>query len=170
MKFHPKNMCIFFVVIIVLCLHFTLNLNAKSPKEGKVLREKFVQEAMSHLGTPYKYGGYEADGFDCSGLIFYSSRESIKVQLPRTASAIHRFVKEIKLEDCQKGDLLFFKTTTSGKISHVGIYLGNAEFISSISDGTKTGVVISSMNHSYWKEKFYSAGRFLPEIKSEESL
>lgn len=165
MKISPKNLSIIILVICFLSLHFCINLNADSPKEILEKREKFVEEALSLLGSPYKYGGYEKDGFDCSGLVFYSSRESIAHQLPRTAKAIYKVTKVIDYEDCQKGDLLFFKTTSSGNISHVGIYIGNGEFVSAICGEERSGVVISSMEQPYWQERFFAAGRFLPEVK-----
>ena len=60
-----------------------------SPAEAQLMREKFVAESKKHVGAPYVLGAVGPDNFDCSGLVYYCSRESLKKQLPRTAKAIY---------------------------------------------------------------------------------
>ena len=134
----------------------------KSNSPSLTKREKFVAEAKKLIGSPYVYGAVGPTSFDCSGLIYYAARESVAVQLPRTAKAIYGFVTEVEDKDKEPGDLLFFKTTSSGNVSHVGIYIGNDQFISAISDGPNTGVIVSSLKQDYWKGKYVGAGQFLP--------
>jgi len=134
----------------------------KSNSPSLTKREKFVLEAKKLVGSPYVYGAVGPDSFDCSGLIYYAARESVAVQLPRTAKAIYGYVTQVEDKQKEPGDLLFFKTTSSGNISHVGIYIGNDQFISAISDGPNTGVIVSSLNQDYWKGKYAGVGQFLP--------
>ena len=140
-----------------------------SPAEAQVMREKFVAESKKHVGAPYVLGAVGPDNFDCSGLVYYCSRESIKRQLPRTAKAIYNYCRIVPDKDKEVGDLLFFKTNNSAPITHVGIYIGNNQFISAISDGPNTGVIISSLNQDYWKPKYVACGQFLPSGKNKKS-
>lgn len=135
---------------------------ASSTNKNKENRNKVVELAKSLEGKPYKYGSYGPNSFDCSGFVFYVFRTAIAKQLPRTATAIYDFCSPIKDSNLEAGDLVFFKTTDSGKISHVGIYIGNNKFISAISDGSETGVLIRSLSDRYWKKAYYGAGRVLP--------
>nr|MBQ2234886.1 C40 family peptidase [Treponema sp.] len=113
--------------------------NSITPEQAKELRETLVIEAKKYVGSPYIRGATGPNSFDCSGLVFYVARESIQFQLPRTVKAMYGFVKIIPDEERQVGDLVFFKTTGDGTISHVGIYIGNGQFISAVSDGPNTG-------------------------------
>lgn len=154
---------IFFITLNSL---YTFAAPSISPAQAKVYREKFVSEAKQHVGAPYVYGAIGPDKFDCSGLIYYCAREGANFQLPRTAKALYSYCRIVKDQNREVGDLLFFKTTSSGTVSHVGIYIGNSQFISAISDGPNTGVIISSLKQDYWKGKYIGAGQFLPSGKS----
>lgn len=136
-----------------------------SESESRVYREKLVTEAKKHVGAPYIRGAIGPDAFDCSGLIFTVSRESIEFQLPRTVKAMYSYVKIVPDSQREPGDLVFFRTTGDGSISHVGLYIGKGQFISAVSDGPNTGVIVSSVNESYWKSHYASCGKFLPTAK-----
>ncbi len=140
-----------------------------SPAEAQVMREKFVAESKKCVGSPYVLGAIGPDKFDCSGLVYYCSRESIKKQLPRTAKALYNYCRIVPDKNKEVGDLLFFKTNNSAPITHVGIYIGNNQFISAISDGPNTGVIISSLKQDYWKPKYVACGQFLPSGKGKGS-
>ena len=153
-------------VLFLLLLIFTvcsLKLCAEdiTPAQAQVEREKFVAEAKKYVGCPYVLGAVGPDSFDCSGLIYYVARESVGIQLPRTAKAIYSYCRIVPDKSREVGDLVFFKTNSTGNISHVGIYIGNGQFISAISDGENTGVIISSLNQTYWKGKYVATGQFM---------
>lgn len=156
-----KRISVCFLLLITI---FSVNIYAQelTKAQAKEAREKFVAAAKQYVGCPYELGAVGPDKFDCSGLIYHVARTSVGVQLPRTAKAIYNYARRVPDEDREIGDLLFFKTTTSGNISHVGIFIGNNQFISAISDGPNTGVIISSLNQAYWKDKYVSTGQFLP--------
>ena len=160
---------IFLIVCFCLtCFQLCAQSNSMTPGQAQTLREAFVEEIKTHIGAPYEYGAVGPDAFDCSGLIYYSASKSIKVQLPRTAKAIYNYARIIPDENREIGDLMFFKTTGSSTISHIGVYIGNNQFISAISDGPNTGVIISSLNQDYWKPKYKACGQFLPSGKSKK--
>lgn len=168
-------------VIFALILVFemcTLRLCAEdvTPAKAQVMREAFVAESKKYIGCPYQLGAVGPDEFDCSGLIYHCARESVKVQLPRTAKAIYNYCKIVPDSKREVGDLLFFKTTSADVISHVGIYIGNNQFISAISDGPNTGVIVSSLKQDYWRPKYVCTGKFLKtgiqndKIEEEEAV
>jgi len=111
-----------------------------------------VSNAKSHIGTPYKFGGTTTSGFDCSGYIQYVFNQSGK-KVSRTT--LGQFAESKTVSTPQVGDLVFFAGTYRAGISHVGIYIGNNQFIHA--GGSKTAVV--SMNNSYWKKHFHSYKR-----------
>ncbi|MBR1537034.1 MAG: C40 family peptidase [Treponema sp.] len=138
-----------------------------SPSEAAVARQKLVDYSKQFIGKPYVAGGTGPNSFDCSGLVFTVSRESIGVQLPRTTQAIYNFCTEVEDKNREAGDLVFFKTTSSGQVSHVGLYIGNSQFIHAASDGPNTGVIISSLKEGYWKAHYFATKRYLPSSNSE---
>ena len=136
-----------------------------SPAEAQVMREKFVAESKKYVGSPYVLGAVGPDKFDCSGLVYFCARESVQKQLPRTAKALYNYCRIVPDKEKEVGDLLFFKTNNTAPITHVGIYIGNNQFISAISDGPNTGVIISSLKQDYWKPRYVACGKFLPSGK-----
>jgi len=164
-----KRMLIALAAVFSLCcLKLCADDMVISPAQAQVERDNFVTEAKKYVGAPYVYGAVGPESFDCSGLIYFVAREATGKQLPRTAKAIYNYCRIIPDKNKEVGDLLFFKTTGTDTISHVGIYIGNGQFISAISDGPNTGVIISSINQDYWKGKYVAAGQFLKSGKAEE--
>lgn len=127
-------------------------------------RIAFVNNALSYLGTPYRYAGHSSKGMDCSGFVFRNGADVLKLQMPRRSDALAEYAKRITDEEIQPGDLLFFNT--AGGISHVGIYIGAGKFIHSASDGPHTGVIISNIQESYWKKTY----RFACSIMKPEEI
>ena len=112
--------------------------------------------ARKMLGTPYRYGGTDPRGFDCSGLVRYVFNQS-GVKLPRTSREMFRASQKINPQNIEPGDLVFF-ALSANKISHVGIYAGQSLFIHSPSSGK--GVSYASMANPYWQKRLIAAGRF----------
>ena len=99
--------------------------------EGLVSIEKMedvIRQAYSLLGVPYLWGGMSSKGVDCSGLVRICFLMN-DILLPRNATQQIKCGKEVNIKDIQRGDLIFFGNTETGAITHVGIYLGNGEFI-----------------------------------------
>ena len=92
--------------------------------------QELMLQSMSLIGTPYRYGGSNtATGFDCSGMIQYVYQNALGVNLPRTARDMAAASRQISQSRLKTGDLVFFNTGGSSKYSHVGLYIGNGEFI-----------------------------------------
>ena len=117
-----------------------------------------VIEALSLVGIRYRYGGNSPEqGLDCSGLVRYVFREA-GTDLPRTSNEMSQRGQPIDKHDLQPGDLVFFNTLNRA-FSHVGIYLGNNQFIHAPSTGRN--VRVENMDMSYWKTRFNGARRVL---------
>ncbi|MDR0585372.1 MAG: C40 family peptidase [Treponema sp.] len=131
-------------------------------------RFKVLSAAEKYENTPYRYGGADSKGLDCSGLIFLSFRDALGISTPRSTTALYAWVEKIPNSDLQPGDLLFFKTDNTGKISHAGIFVGGGRFIHSASQGPVTGVIYSSLDEEYWASRYAGAGKALPGADIEE--
>ena len=130
---------------------------AKKPAVKKVSNSsassKIISNAKALQGIKYKFGGTTKSGFDCSGFIQYAFKQSGK-NIAR--DTLGQYAGTQKISNPQAGDLVFFAGTYRSGISHVGIYLGNNQFIHA---STSQGVTINSVNDSYWKKFFHSYRR-----------
>lgn len=119
------------------------------------IASELTRSALRFLGTPYVFGGTSRAGFDCSGYTQHVFA-MMGVSIPRTADAQYYAGARTK-GGMRPGDLVFFQTYESGP-SHVGIYLGHDRFVHASSSH---GVMISSLNDSYWSARFIGARRLL---------
>lgn len=123
--------------------------------------DQLIAIASEHLGTRYRSGGTKSGGFDCSGLMCYTFSQ-LDFKLPRTSNEQSRTGKKIKKLQAQKGDLIFFSTNGRGTVNHVGMITevddGEIFFIHSSSS---RGVVVSSLNESYYSRRFKRINRVL---------
>ena len=125
-------------------------------------RKDITTQAKQYIGCPYQSGAIGPEAFDCSGLIFTVFREAAGVQMPRSVKAIYSKSKIINAQDAEAGDLIFFKTSGDGSITHIGIYIGKNQFIHAASDGNNTGVIVSSLKERYYSNAFAAVGRVIP--------
>jgi len=106
-------------------------------------------------GTPYKFGGLDKNGIDCSGFVFKLYEQVYLMKTPRTTTELNDISSEIKKNDLSEGDLVFFKID-SKKISHVGVYLMNNKFVHASS---KKGIMISDLNEDFFVKCYFKGGR-----------
>jgi len=127
---------------------------ATAPK-GKAAGSAIVDLAMTKLNTPYKYGGATWNGVDCSGFTMLIYQEAANINLPHSASMQYKLPgkRMANKKDLRPGDLVFFDISGKGKISHVGIYIGDDEFVHAPSSGKTIGTAKLSTN-PYWKRTF----------------
>jgi cell wall-associated NlpC family hydrolase len=111
--------------------------------------------ARSLIGAPYRYGGADPRGFDCSGLVYYAFRKA-GMEIPRTTSGQYRRSRRVAMSRLRPGDLLFF-TISRDKPSHVGIYAGDGAFIHAPSSGKSVGY--ASLDDDYWRTRLIGSGR-----------
>lgn len=114
-----------------------------------------LSTAKSAMGVPYVWGGQTMGGFDCSGFVHFAYNAAGK-KAGRTNTEGY-YNRSYNVDNPQVGDLVFFSGTYKSGISHLGIYLGNGDFIHA---GTSTGVTISNVSESYWKKHFTGYKRF----------
>ena len=146
-----------------------LETSIKNEEIAKTVRfsnklDDILKEAETYLGTPYRYGGMTRNGIDCSAFVLSVFGAVTGMSLPRVAASQAQEGESINKENLQKGDLVFF-SHGRGRISHVGIVEnvdanGEVKFIHA---ATSKGVMISSLDDSYWGPKFRFAKRVLSQ-------
>ncbi len=118
---------------------------------------KIVSTAKQYLGVPYKWGGTDPSGFDCSGFVYYVLRCN-GYNVSRTMTAMYAAGTPVAKSDLQPGDIVFFQNTYKAGMSHVGIYVGGGQFIHAPSSGKV--VSYTSLNTNYYISHYYGAVRF----------
>lgn len=118
--------------------------------------QALLKEASQWLGTPYKYGGTDKGGVDCSGLVLKVYQSALAINLPRNSKAQSDYCTPTSKKELVPGDLLFFATGRSKNISHVGIFIGDNRMIHS---STSKGVIISDINADYYMRTFTGSGK-----------
>jgi murein DD-endopeptidase / murein LD-carboxypeptidase len=106
-------------------------------------------------GVPYKYGGCQKTGVDCSCFTNLLYETVYNKKTGRSADDMYHACEKILLHEAKEGDLIFFRIG-GNSVSHVGVYLRNNLFVHS---STSKGVVINSMDEAYYKKYFHSGGR-----------
>lgn len=164
-------------------LFFKLKINQKLPLSGILLAalfltscasnksanvhdqriDKVISTARTFVGTPYKYGGTTRSGMDCSGLLL-NSFKPINVSLPRSSEAQSKIGKEVKMNELQPGDLIFFATgDKKKKITHVGLVtdVRNKDNVKFIHASSSLGVVETNLYAEYYLKRFRTARRVI---------
>lgn len=132
----------------------------QSAAEAQPSRAELALFALGLVGSVYRIGGDNPqNGMDCSGFVRYVYRQVAGLKLPHNAAAISRVSEVISRTDLKPGDLVFFKTMKKA-FTHVGIYLGNNQFVHA-SSSTTGSVMVSSLDDSYWHKRFDGARRLL---------
>jgi len=119
-------------------------------------REKVLLEVIKYLDTPYKYGGNTGKGIDCSAFTMQVYKNSLDIQLPRSTREQYQLGDRISKDGLKFGDLVFFNTRRRSNPGHVGIYIGENQFVHA---SRKLGVTVSSLDEAYYKKRYISARR-----------
>ena len=128
-----------------------------SSTTGSATGAQIVAEAKKYLGTPYVYGGASPSGFDCSGFVYYVLKQ-LGYAPYRTPADQYSMGTYVSKENLQPGDVVFFAGTGStSAISHVGIYVGNGQFIHS--PNSRSTVSYADLTSGYWAQHYYGARR-----------
>ena len=116
-----------------------------------------IDQAMDLLGIRYRRGGSSPEaGFDCSGFVGHVFREGLGLMLPRSSKEMSKSGEVIDREELRPGDLVFFNTMRKA-LSHVGIYLGDNQFVHAPRTGGR--VRIEDLRDGYWMKRFNGARR-----------
>ena len=125
------------------------------------VRQEIVTRAHSFLGLPYRWGGYTPEkGFDCSGLT-KAVYNLVGLNLPRTSLAQFRSGTPVSKDNLDRGDLVFFLSQNRNRISHVGIYTGNGNFIHA--PGKNKIIRVDSLSNQYFQNLFAGARSYLSQ-------
>jgi cell wall-associated NlpC family hydrolase len=116
--------------------------------------ERAAAIALEQVGVPYRYGGSTPTGFDCSGLVQYSYTRA-GVRVPRTTGQLWSAANPVGQSELRAGDLLFF--SIEGKMSHVGMYLGEQRFVHAPQSGRT--VSVASLDSPFYRSALIRAGR-----------
>lgn len=116
--------------------------------------EDLIETARRFVGVPYRWGGTDPNGYDCSGFVQEVFRLSGH-RVPRMADVQYQELVGVERGDLKAGDLVFFNTDGSG-VSHVGIYVGDESFLHASSS---RGVIESSLQQDYYRTRFVGAAR-----------
>jgi cell wall-associated NlpC family hydrolase len=132
---------------------------ARGFNDKEPLRKEIVRTASQFIGVRYRWGGQSsATGFDCSGLTMAVYRLN-GLALPRSSRQQWQAGRPVYPGQLSKGDLVFFATAGGGRVSHVGIYIGNDKFLHAPSSGRK--IRISAMSNKYYKSRYLGARTYL---------
>jgi cell wall-associated NlpC family hydrolase len=134
----------------------TSSLTQFSSTQGSI--QNLLDYARNYQGVPYRRGGTSpGTGFDCSGFVRFVFDRAEGISLPHHAGSISQVGSPVVLDELKPGDLVFFYLLQK-TVSHVGIYLGNDQFIHASSNRSGS-VVVSSLKENYWAKHYISARR-----------
>ncbi|WP_050614004.1 C40 family peptidase [Bacillus testis] len=151
-----KKLMLSSIVSLSLVLVFLLPSYADAAAyQSSSAKEKVIEVGKNYIGTAYRFGGSTPKGFDCSGFIGYTYSRATGKKLPRTTTQLFSQGTGVNKSQLQKGDMVFFSTYKKGP-SHVGIYIGNNNFLHA---STSRGVTIDSLSNKYWNPKYIGARR-----------
>ncbi|RWR02662.1 membrane protein [[Pantoea] beijingensis] len=125
------------------------------------VKSRIMDQYADWKGVRYRLGGDSKRGIDCSAFVQVTFRDQFGLDLPRSTSQQQDSGKSIQRSKLRPGDLVLFRAGSTGR--HVGIYLGNDNFVHA---STSSGVMISNLNDSYWKNRYREARRVLSRTQS----
>lgn len=122
---------------------------------------KILGLAESHMGTPYRYGGCEPGGFDCSGFVKYCFESSMDISLPHISGEIANMGVPVSRAEARPGDIVAFAgRSVNGNVGHVGIvYEVTNDAVYFIHSSTSQGVRIDRVKSNYWERRFLGIRR-----------
>lgn len=149
--------------LLTLCLLFvgcagSARRSASPPSAVPTEGEQIASVAATLVGSPYRYGGADPTGFDCSGLVFFVHQQ-LGITVPRTAAEQSLAATPVKRSHLQPGDVVFFRDS-GPDATHVGVYTGERRFVHAPKSGRPVGY--ASLDDDYYRATFLGAGRFYP--------
>lgn len=128
---------------------------------GHAYSESSMRQALLSLydrweGTPYRYGGNSRHGVDCSGFVYIAFRDALGIEVPRSTELLSRCGPSVSVKHLAVGDILVFRASRDNL--HVGIYVGNGQFIHS---SKSRGVILSDLSNPYWRDTYVKSVRII---------
>jgi cell wall-associated NlpC family hydrolase len=131
-----------------------------SNNASEMISDEVMFKVIEYLNTPYLWGGTSKRGIDCSSFVQTVMYQSLGIMLPRTSYEQSNVGTDVLRSELKFGDLLFFDTMNKGRTTHVGIYLSDGYFVHS---GSKTGVIVASLDSDFYSRVFLKAKRVISE-------
>jgi cell wall-associated NlpC family hydrolase len=133
--------------------------HSRPARDNEDLRNEIVRTAQQYIGVPYRWGGESPrTGFDCSGLTMVVYRLN-GLDLPRASGQQFQAGTPVSRGRLARGDLVFFATSGGKRVSHVGIYTGNGNFLHAPGQGRK--IRLSPLSSTYYKSRYLGARSYL---------
>lgn len=133
------------------------SLNATGVDESSGTGQAIADFALGYVGYPYVWAGNTPAGFDCSGFTQYVIMNTVGIDIGHGVPGQTGYGTWVDWDAWQPGDLVFFANTADAGISHVGIYIGDGQFVHA--ENESTGVTISSIYSDYYSGHYYGATR-----------
>lgn len=127
---------------------------SSSAGDHNAIRFALYDQFGEWRGVPYRLGGLSKSGVDCSGLVYLTFRDRFGVQLPRNTKDLAKIGTTVRPNARQSGDLVMFRLNRG--LNHVGIYLEEGRFMHA---SASSGVMISSLDDSYWQKHYWKTVR-----------
>ncbi len=121
--------------------------------------DEIALRAISLVGKPYRYGGADLQGFDCSGMVYFI-HQALGIEVPRTAADQQRASMSVARSALLPGDLLFFRTTSGPRMSHVAVYVGENRFVHAPQSGRL--IELRLLDDTYYGPRLAATGRLYP--------
>ncbi len=121
-------------------------------------KDEVMYKFIEYMNTPYLWGGTSKRGIDCSAFVQTVYYQALGIELPRTSLEQSSIGDPVDKADLKFGDLVFFDTMHKGRVTHVGMYLGNGYFAQS---GSRTGVAVASLEDEFYTRTFLKARRVI---------
>jgi len=137
-------------------LQFKYAILLDAPVE-EMLDHQLIEFLENWYGTPYRLGGVDKTGVDCSAFVQSLMLTMYGIAVPRTSREQYDQCKRISKNKLVEGDLVFFRTQRKKGVSHVGVYLRNNKFVHA---STSAGVMISDLGEEYFSKRFVGSGRY----------
>jgi lipoprotein Spr/probable lipoprotein NlpC len=155
------SLAVFFTACSTRTTHVYVEPQTQTPKyipenENWITDALYVEYKKWHH-TPYKYGGLDFDGVDCSSLIQQIYKNAFNIKIPRTTDEQAQIGYKVEQNDIREGDFVFFKTAWN--TLHAGIVIEQRKFIHA---SKKYGVTISHLSNPYWRGTYWQSRRLLP--------
>ncbi|MDR0491322.1 MAG: SH3 domain-containing protein [Oscillospiraceae bacterium] len=129
----------------------------QAPPANRTLGQQIIDYAMGYLGSRYVYGGASPSGFDCSGFVTYVYKNFNYTTTRNASGQYNNDGVKVSKDDLYAGDLVFFSANGGSSVTHVGIYIGDNEFIHASTPSS--GVIISRLDSTYYTNKWFGAKR-----------
>lgn len=140
------------------CAEYVTKNSVSGTADASAVAKRIASNAYNYIGCRYSYGSSGPSAFDCSGFTSYLYRQQ-GYSLPRTSNSQGSYGTYVEKQNLTAGDLVFFSNRSDRKINHVGVYVGNNNFIHAST--SVRGVVMDNLGSDYYKRNYVTARRIL---------